>query len=91
MKCVRKDQFDCIKLTKQNRDEALKILEPHFDNKQIYIEKDNDKYLIIEYARYPNSKKYYFYNHWYVKNIDNYYIWNRYTDEEFREEFELVK
>ena len=29
MKCVRKEQFECVYLTKQNRDEFLKKFEPN--------------------------------------------------------------
>lgn len=88
MKCVKKEQFECIQLTNQNRDEVLKILNPRFEKEQIPIEEDNDKYCTI---RLGGCKMYYFYNHWYVKYVDDYYTWSCYTDEEFKEEFELVE
>jgi len=37
MKCIRKEQFDCIRLTKENRDEFLKILEPCIDEKTFLL------------------------------------------------------
>ena len=74
MRCIKKEQFECVHLTKQNRDEALKILNPRFENEQIFIEEDNDKYCGIRYL--GNCKAYYFYNHWYVKNVDSDYVWN---------------
>ena len=30
MKCVSKKQYECMYLTKQNREEVLKIFEEHF-------------------------------------------------------------
>ena len=87
MKCVRKEQFECIYLIKQNRDEVVKILNPRFENEQMSIEEDNDKYFAYKYL---GVKRYYSYNHWYVKNVDKYGVWSVYTDEEFKEEFELV-
>ena len=35
-------------------------------------------------------EKYYFYNKWYVFDWDE-AMWGSYTDEEFKEEFELVE
>lgn len=37
MKCVRKEQYECIYLTKQNREEVLKIFEPNVDGEHIFI------------------------------------------------------
>lgn len=88
MKCVRKEQYECIYLTKQNRDEVVKILNPRFENEQMLIEEDNNRYFAYKYL---GMKMYYSYNHWYVKNVDEYYTWSCYTDEEFKEEFELVE
>ena len=39
MKCVRKEQYECIYLTKQNREEVLKIFEPNIDGEYIYLSK----------------------------------------------------
>ena len=87
MKCTRrKEQFDCIYLTKQNRDEFLKKFEPDIGTVWKSMKKDNDKYFIVEAPLY---KTVYYYNNWYVTGM--YYTWKRYTDEEFREEFELVE
>lgn len=88
MKCVRKEQYECIYLTRQNRDKVIKILNPYFENKQMLIEEDNDRYFAYKHL---GMKMYYSYNHWYVKNIDEYYTWSCYTDEEFKEEFKLVE
>ena len=52
------------------------------------IEEDNDRYFAYKHL---GMKMYYSYNHWYVKNIDEYYTWSCYTDEEFKEEFKLVE
>lgn len=44
MKCVRKEQYECIYLTKQNREEVLKIFEPNIDGEHIFIKEDNDRH-----------------------------------------------
>ena len=100
MKCTRKEQFDCVYLTKQNRDEVLKILDPFLDKEvfifgkkeKAFIEEDNDKYCIVNHS-YGNSsyKHYYFYNRWYTSDDESYLWGSSYTDEEFKEEFELVE
>lgn len=87
MKCVRKEQFDCIKLTKENLNKFLRIVVPYLDDKYVFIQDDNDKYCLVK--RFE-KEKYYFYNDWYVLDW-NEGIWCHYTDEEFREEFELVE
>lgn len=33
MKCTRKEQYECIKLTKENLNEFLRIVEPYLDSK----------------------------------------------------------
>lgn len=33
MKCVRKEQFECVQFTKENRDEILRTLEPCLNGK----------------------------------------------------------
>ena len=71
MKCVRKEQFKCVYLTKQNRDEVLKILDPFLDKEvfifgrkeNAFIEEDNDKYCIINHSDGNSS-----YKHYYVYN-----------------------
>lgn len=99
MKCVRKEQFKCVYLTKQNRDEVLKILDPFLDKKvfifgrkeNTFIEEDNDKYCIINHSDGNSSYKYYYvYNRWYVADDESYLWGSPLTDEEFKEEFELV-
>ena len=55
MKCVSKEQFDCIYLTKKNLNEFLRIVEPCI--KYAFIQNDNDKYCLI---KYPECEKYYF-------------------------------
>lgn len=88
MKCVRKEQYECIYLTKQNREEVLKIFEPNIDGEHIFIKEDNDRHCIVEHLGWYRT--YYFYNRWYVLGLGD-YTWNCYTDEEFKEEFELVE
>lgn len=88
MKCVRKEQYECIYLTKQNREEVLKIFEPNIDGEHIFIKEDNDRHCIVEHLGWHRT--YYFYNRWYVLGLE-YHTWNCYTDEEFKEEFELVE
>lgn len=39
MKCVRKEQYECIYLTRQNREEVLKIFEPNIDGEYILSKK----------------------------------------------------
>lgn len=60
MKCVRKEQYECIYLTKQNREEVLKIFEPNIDGEHIFIKEDNDRHCIVEHLGWYRS--YYFYN-----------------------------
>ena len=83
MKCVRKEQYECIYLTKQNREEVLKIFEPNIDGEHIFIKEDNDRHCIVEHLGWYRT--YYFYNRWYVLGLED-YTWNCYTDEEFKEE-----
>lgn len=87
MKCVSKKQYECIKLTKENLKEFLRIVEPYLDSKYVFIQDDNDKYCLVK--RFE-VEKYYFYNEWYVFDLDE-ATWEIYTDEEFKEEFELVE
>lgn len=100
MKCTKKEQFECVYLTKQNRDEVLKILEPFLDKEififgrkeNAFIEEDNDKYCIINHSDGNSSyKHYYFYNRWYVSDDESYFWASPLTDEEFKEQFELVE
>ena len=49
MKCVRKEQYECIYLTKQNREEVLKIFEPNIDGEHIFIKEDKDRHCISEH------------------------------------------
>ena len=88
MKCIRKEQFDCIRLTKENRDEFLKVLEPCIDGKNIFIAYDNNKRCSVRKLNY--GIHHYFYNDWYVLDW-NEGTWSRYTDDIFKEEFELVE
>lgn len=85
MKCRRKEQFECVYLTKQNRDEFLKKFEPDIDTVWKSIIEDNDIYFIVENPLY---KTVYYYNNWYIPGVC--YTCEHYTDEEFKEEFELV-
>lgn len=86
MKCVSKEQYDCIYLTKENLKEFLRIVEPYLDSKYVLKIDDNDKYCLIQ--RFE-EKKYYFYNDWYVFDWDG-ATWKSYTDEEFKAMFEIV-
>ncbi len=85
MKCVSKEQFDCIYLTKKNLNEFLRIVEPCI--KYAFIQNDNDKYCLI---KYPEREKYYFYNYWYVINYNG-RTWEIYTDKEFKAMFKIVE
>ena len=87
MKCVSKKQYECIKLTKENLKEFLRIVEPYLDSKYVFIQDDNDKYCLVKRFK---VEKYYFYNKWYVFDWDE-ATWGSYTDEEFKEEFEVVE
>ena len=88
MKCVSKEQYECIQLTKENLNEFLRIFEPNIDGEHIFIKEDNDKHCIVEHLGW--HKTYYFYNQWYVLGLENYNIWSCYTDEEFKDMFEIV-
>ena len=48
MKCVSKEQYECIKLTKENLKEFLRIVEPYLDSKYVFIQDDNDKYCLVK-------------------------------------------
>lgn len=50
--------------------------------------RSNDRHCIVEHLGWYRS--YYFYNRWYVLGLED-YTWSCYTDEEFKEEFELVE
>ena len=88
MKCIRKEQFECVQFTKENRDEILRTLEPYLNGKNIFIKYDDDIRCAIEKLGY--GIHYYFYNDWYVFDWDG-STWKSYTDEEFKAMFELVK
>lgn len=85
--CISKEQINCFYLTKETRDEVLKKLEPHIFNDNVKIIEDNDRRVVV--CREGWYKTYYFYNHWYVRNYDC--EWERYTNKEFRENFQLVE
>ena len=86
-KCVSKKQLDCIYLTKESKDETLKILEPRLSKeKYVDIVEDDDREVVIHYHYGWDSIRY-FYNHWYVK--ENGYEFNCYTNEEFKNMFEI--
>lgn len=86
-KCISKEQLDCIYLTKESRDEVLKILEPDIgENEYVSIIEDNDREIVVYH--FGLYKIHYFYNHWYVRK--GYYEFTRYTDKEFKDMFELV-
>ena len=86
--CISKEQLNCLHLTKETRDEVLKELEPRLGRDDcMSVITDNDRELIVRCHGWSTS--YYHYNNWYVKNYDG--DWERYTDEEFKEQFELVE
>lgn len=87
MKCVSKEQFECVQFTKENRDEILRTLEPCLNGKNIFIKYDDDIRCAIEKLGY--GIHYYFYNDWYVFDWDE-GTRTRYTDTQFKEEFEIV-
>lgn len=60
----------------------------NIDGEHIFIKEDNDRHCIVEHLGWYRT--YYFYNRWYVLGLED-YTWNCYTDEEFKEEFELVE
>ena len=86
--CRQRETYKCMKLTKENKDEFLKIFEPNlFLNENINIINENDKYIAIEH---PFFKYHYKFGNWYVMDGTLYYGAERYTEEEFCKEFELV-
>lgn len=86
MKCTTKKQFECVYLTKQNRDEFLKKFEPDIGTVWKSIKEDNDKYFIVEAPLY---KTVYYYNNWYVTGMS--YMWERYTNEDYYELLDKIK
>lgn len=87
MICIRKEQFECVQFTKENRDEILQTLEPYLNGKNIFIKYDDIRCAIekLGYGIY-----YYFYNDWYIFDWDE-STWKSYTDEEFKAMFEIVE
>jgi hypothetical protein len=88
-KCIYKGSLDCWHLTKETKDEFLREFEPWLgEDNNILIEEDDEVGGIGVY-RDGWFHHYYFYNHWYVKNLDGYYTYTCYSDDEFNELFEL--
>lgn len=85
LKCVSKEEIDCIFLTKETRDELLQLRHPDLDGESSYIMKDDDKELII-WQGYCSFK--YLYNHWYLIDYDGSLLC--YTKEDFVELYMLV-
>lgn len=86
--CISKERLNCIYLTKETRDEVLKELEPRLGKDDLVsIVEDNDREVVVYHFGW--HKTHYRYNNWYVKNYDG--EWERYTDEEFKEQFELIE
>ena len=86
--CISKEKLSCLHLTKETRDKVLKELEPRLgEDDLVSVVEDNDKEVVVYHFGW--HKSYYFYNHWYVRNYD--YEWECYTDEEFKEKFQLVE
>ena len=87
-KCVSKERLDCFHLTKETRDEFLKAFEPNLGNdKHISIIEESDREIVIYYL--GMFTLHYLYNHWYVINYEDEY--ECYTEEEFKDRFELVE
>lgn len=63
----------------------MKKFEPDIDTVWKSIIEDNDRYFIVENPLY---KTVYYYNNWYIPGVC--YTCEHYTDEEFKEQFELV-
>lgn len=97
-KCISKTRFNCIYLTKENREEFLKLAHPeYFKHKSIVLE-DNEQFFILNHTRRTKYNDRYkemiLYNHWYVMGYDYSYgemKWECYTEEEFNECFELCE
>ncbi len=86
--CILKEHLNCLYLTKENRDKVLKSLKPRLgEYDDVKIIEDNNKQVVVQHEGW--RKEYYFYNHWYVRNYDC--VWECYTDEEFKENFQLVE
>ncbi len=86
-KCISKEHLDCLHLTKETRDEVLKELEPRLgEDDYVNIVEDNDKEVIVYHFGW--HKAHYYYNSWYVRNYD--YEYERYTEQEFEEHFQLL-
>lgn len=87
-KCISKEHLDCVYLTKESRDEVLKILEPLLGKDDyVSIVEEDDKVVVFHFKW--RHKAHYYYNHWYVRvDGDEFYP---FTEDEFRNMFELVE
>lgn len=85
--CYSREKFDCIYLTKDNVEEALKVIDSgvfYNNNKYIKVLKDTEKYILIKNEFY-NCIKYFYYNSWYVHENN----WEYYSEEEFNNKYYL--
>jgi hypothetical protein len=88
--CVAKQKNRCIWLTKENKDELLKIQEPHiYNNSQQFQIIETDEYICIDYC--GAHKTFYYYNHWYVDECGDYEYpgFRIFTNKEFNETYDI--
>jgi hypothetical protein len=89
-KCISKELLDCLHLTKETRDEFLKEFESHLGEDDRVLIDDNEKEIVVRHAgNIGYFDHYYFYNHWYVRDRED-YTFLYYSDDEFNEMFELI-
>ena len=91
----------CFYLTKENKDEFINMLRKTYEDVDITIKEESNKYIFLKFElnQDPNSDidysfyNMYYYNYWYVEEY-NYFgdeiEWNLYSDKDFNKRFKFV-
>lgn len=90
--CIAKHTNRCIWFTKENKDELLKIELPEiYDTSREFQIRETDEYICVDFCGV--YKTFYYYNNWYVEEEHDYEYprFYKYTDEEFKEIYDLCK
>lgn len=85
--CRRREQFKCMKLTKENKEEFLNFFEPDlYINKNVTIVDEDDEKIVVEHPYYIYPYKF---GEYYVME-GNLSIAEGYTEKEFYKEFKML-
>lgn len=100
---MSKSVLNCFYLTKENKNEFINILRESYENVNIIIDGENDKYIHLKFELKSDSDldsnidysfyEMFYYNYWYVEEY-NYFgdeiEWQLYSDEDFNKRFKFV-